>query len=122
MYCQHCGIHHARDAHCQVCGADLTQQMPGQDIPIFADLTKLPLKAIISAFRRSHPLLCVLYPVNLALLPYQKAERQPFSLPAPDQQNAEDSSFRSEAVFRLTANILSNGIIFSPATGFHSVY
>ncbi len=61
MYCQHCGIHHARDAHCQVCGADLTQQMPGQDIPIFADLTKLPLKAIISAFRRSHPLLCVLF-------------------------------------------------------------
>ncbi|GAK58910.1 hypothetical protein U27_05885 [Candidatus Vecturithrix granuli] len=62
MYCQQCGIYHHNDAAvCQICGADLSQMIPFQDIRIFADLTQLPLRALVASIRRSHPLLCVLF-------------------------------------------------------------
>lgn len=62
MYCQHCGIHHTNSADfCQICGADLSQTRPFHDIRIFADLTRLPLRALIASISRSHPLLCVLF-------------------------------------------------------------
>ena len=80
MYCQQCGMHNVNDATmCQVCGADLSRQEVPQPIKIFADLTRLPLKALISSITRSYPLLSPLFiPIMTVFYLLKKLLRSPF--------------------------------------------
>lgn len=80
MYCQQCGMHNVNEATaCQVCGADLASRGDPRTIKIFADLTQLPLKALISSIIRSYPLLSPLFiPIFTLLYGFKKLTGSPF--------------------------------------------